>query len=110
MPTQLSLELLRLFAKGELAGTQVQKLAGAAWQDGWGHGDELAFKLAHAGSSGKRRGEIANDVIDAAESLGIVCNDSHPYIVRLGDGGSAQMYLPHEILSDMVARSDMARW
>ena len=96
MPNQLSIELLRLFAKGELAGTQLQTLAMAIWQDGWGHDDALAFRLAHAGSAGKRRGQVATEVIEAAESLGIICNDSHPYYVKLHDAGFAQMYLPHE--------------
>ena len=110
MPNQLSIELLRLFAKGELAGTQLQTLAMAACQDGWGHDDALAFMLAHAGSAGKRRGAVATEVIEAAESLGIICNDSHPYYVKLHDAGLAQMYLPHEVFTDMVARSDLARW
>eukprot|EP00959_Pyramimonas_sp_CCMP1952_P257053 5370628-Pyramimonas_sp.AAC.1 len=36
MPSKLELELYSLFAKGVLSGAAVQKLASAAWEDGWG--------------------------------------------------------------------------
>ena len=39
MVGKLELELLGLFSKGVLSGTQVQAIAGAAWADGWGWQD-----------------------------------------------------------------------
>ena len=34
--SRLSIQLLAMFSMGTLSGTQVQKLAMAAWMDGWG--------------------------------------------------------------------------
>ena len=49
---RLNVELLRLFSTGVLPATALQRLAKAAWDDGWGRGDELAARLSRAGSAG----------------------------------------------------------
>ena len=49
MPSKLELELYSLFAKGVLSGAAVQKLAEAAWDDGWGwKSSALACRLRDA--------------------------------------------------------------
>ncbi|CAK0801857.1 unnamed protein product [Prorocentrum cordatum] len=49
MPSKLELELYSLFAKGVLSGAAVQKLASAAWEDGWGwKGAAVACRLRDA--------------------------------------------------------------
>ena len=62
---RLSLELLRLFSEGKLPGTAVQKLAQAAWEDGWGRDDPLAERLVNAGSRGARTGHVQRDLSSA---------------------------------------------
>ena len=99
----LSRLLLKLFAKGELAGTQVFELASAAWLDGWGREDELARKLVRAGDGGRARSHIAADIIKAAESMGLVCSSALPYQVNLSTGGHVLMFLPHEFFPAMTA-------
>jgi hypothetical protein len=99
---QLSRLLLKLFAKGEISGTTVHDLAAAAWLDGWGRGDALAQRLVKAGRQGRRRNEMANDVIKAAEAAGLVCSRALPYEVTLSTGGTASIFLPHEFYTAMV--------
>ena len=53
---RLNVELMRLFSTGVLPATAVQRLAKAAWGDGWGRGDELAARLSRAGSAGGAQG------------------------------------------------------
>ena len=110
MATQLSRELLRLFAQGELSGVQVQKLAKAAWDDGWGRTDRLAERLMQAGSCGTWTGHIAKQIIQAAEQVGMVCNSSSPYHVKLPDDAMGSVYLPHELFSDMVKDTNLEQW
>ena len=50
---KLSFHLLKLFAQGTLTAVDVQRLAHAAVQDGWGTDDPVAQKLASLGASGK---------------------------------------------------------
>ena len=110
MATHLSFELLRLFAQGELSGAQVQKLASAAWQDGWGRTDRLAEKLARAGTDGTISGHIAQQIINAAEHAGLVCSPCSPYHVKLPDDSMGSVYLPHELFTDMVKASTLEQW
>jgi hypothetical protein len=88
----LSRWLLKLFAQGELAGTTVHDLAVAAWLDGWGRNDPLAINLVKAGQSGRKRQNIANDIIKAAEAANLVCSS-----------GGHVFFLPHEFYTSMVA-------
>jgi hypothetical protein len=100
--SNLSRLLLKLFAQGDLAGTQVHDLAVAAWLDGWGRNDPLAVNLVKAGQSGRKRQQIANDIIKAAETANLVCSKAHPYQVNLASGGHALVFLPHEFYTSMV--------
>ena len=103
--SNLGLQLLRLFAKGDLAATQVQLLAKAAWDDGWGHNCQLARKLAHVGTSGRHSSNIFRDIITAAELVGLISSESKPYYVNLpGNAGTAEVFLPHEVYEKMVQR------
>ena len=98
----LSRELLRLFAKGFLTGTQVQTLAFAAWQDGWGHLDPLARMLAKPSQTTLKN--VALDIITAARKHGITCTAAEVYHVDLpGNQGTLGILLPHEVLPNMLA-------
>jgi hypothetical protein len=107
--TKLSLLLLKLFAKGELAGTTVHDLAAAAWEDGWGRGDTLARKLVMAGNGGTKRSRIMDDVVKAAISEGLVSSPARPYRVPLGTGGELIVFLPHEFYPGIVG-DDLEHW
>ena len=107
----LSRELLRLFASGHLAGTEVQCLAHAAWQDGWGHNDPLARKLAKPGVNMETSRNIARDVVNAAKEYGLMCTQAEPYTVSLPAGkGSVWVMLPHEVYPAMVRQRGCAAW
>ena len=108
--SRLSVELLRLFAKGELSGAQVQSLAAAAWADGWGRTHVLDQRLASAGNHGMITGNILRDIIKAAELADLTCSNCRPYIVQLEDGRSTRMFLPHEIVAAVVDGPDMSQW
>ena len=69
MVCRLALRLLRLFATGSLAGTQVQRIALEAWADR--RDDELLKRLAKAGGRGRHTGNIARDLLKAAELGGL---------------------------------------
>ena len=99
---QLSRLLLKMFAQGELSGTQVYDLAAAAYMDGWGCSDACAQRLVKAGQQGKKRNIMANDIIKAAEAAGLVCSKALPYEVELSAGGTASIFLPHEFYPAMV--------
>ena len=76
---ELSLELLKVYAQGGLSGAAVQRLAAAAWSDGWGRGDPLAERLARAGAGGEHSGNIQRDVLKAAQLAGITENTPDVY-------------------------------
>ena len=103
MASQLSLALLKLFSQGELAGTQVQILALAAWNDGWGRRCPLGQRLKGAGNSGLSKGNCARDVIRAAKAFDIFCTKAMPHTVTLPNGCKIQMYLPHEVFAGTAA-------
>ena len=98
-------ELLRLYARGDLPATSVQKLAAAAWADGWGRGDELAESLKSAGQDGTHKGNITRDVVDAARAAGLMSSSAVPYMVELPRGaGQLAVFLPHEVLFHEAAK------
>lgn len=101
--------LVQLFAKGELAGTTLLSIATAAYLDGWGQSCPLARKLVKAGSGGRNRGKIADGVIKAAESEGLVSSACKPYVLKLSTGFDCEMFLPHEWYPEMVA-DDIRKW
>ena len=109
MPSHLAVELLRLFAQGELSGVQVQALAMAAWKDNWGRLDPLAAKLKGAGAEGKLTGNIARDIMRAAGSAKLMCSQATPYVITLPDGKDLQVFLPHEVYPRMV-RDGLDGW
>ena len=108
-PTKLSKELLRLFANGEITSAAVQSLASAAWEDGWGHRCALSARLAKAGSNGLYSGNIARDVILAAQHSGLQSTKAHAYQVQLADGTQLDVLLPHEVYPALVG-ADVSPW
>jgi hypothetical protein len=110
MPCELAVELLRLYAKGELAATQVQRLAAAGHNDGWGRTDELATRLATAGDNGAVTGNIARDIMRAAKAAGMLASSASLYFVKLPDGKDLAMYLPHEVAAHTVEGDDLQQW
>ncbi len=106
MTTQLAVEMLRLFSQGELSGIQVQVLASAAWEDGWGRGCPLAQRLKSAGSSGVHSSNCLRDVVRAAKASGLCCTRAMPYHVSIPNAATIPMYLPHEVPAGMVGNTD----
>jgi hypothetical protein len=109
MLPQLVLQLFRLFAKGVLHATEVQRLASAAWEDGcWSQRDPIGEKLARAGSRGQRPGNIHRDVLRAAKAAGLLSEARPCRLMVPGPGQEltkASMLLPHEILHEAIARA-----
>ena len=103
----LTFELLKLFAEGGLPATTVQRLAAAAWQDGWGHEDAHAERLKGVGTDGKYPGNCLRDLLVVANDLGIGDDTPAPYYVEVKTVGGASrqvgVFLPHEQL-DLVVR------
>ena len=96
----LSAELLRLFALGQLSAVDVQKLAGAAWADGWGQGSVIAKRLYRAGNMGRTAENLSRDVLLVAKSM--IKNSAHPYKHHLQDGSVVDAFLPHETAATML--------
>jgi hypothetical protein len=102
--------LLKLFSKGELAGTVVWELASAAFLDGWGHDDPLARKLVNCGSAGRARNKIAGHIVKVAESEGLICSKAQPYIFPISTGGNCSVFLPHEAYQAMTEGTELSSW
>ena len=96
----LVFELLKLFAEGGLAATTVQRLAAAAFADGWGAGDELAERLKQAGNQGRHPGNNLRDVLRLTKSLGVGDGTPEPYYVDVPSVGGTTRKVgvcrPHE--------------
>ena len=94
----LTFQLLKLFAEGGLPATTVQTLAHAAWQEGWGHDDQLAEKLKGVGNSGTQPGNALRDLLRVTKHLGM--STTQPYLVkvRAAGGGDREVavFLPHK--------------
>ena len=106
---KLALHLLRLFAKGELSGAQVQGLAHAAMDDGWGHGNELAEKLAKAGTDGTWSGHVVRDIMIAVRKAGLMASTAQPYKMKLANGsGEVSLFLPHEVFKKITDPTDLS--
>ena len=103
----LVFEILKLFAEGALPATVCQRLAAAAWRDGWGQGDEAAQSLKGAGNSGRHPGNAQRDVLRLARRMGISENTPEPYYVDVRSVGGANrqvgVCLRHEQLQSIVA-------
>jgi hypothetical protein len=96
---ELSEEILRLYGKGVLTGTQVNSIAAAAWKDGWGRGCVLATKLAKLTAYVGRRACMPRDNARAARAAGMMDTTAEPYLIDLPGGkGKAEVYLPHEVM------------
>ena len=102
--TTLSLTLLELFAKGDIPGTVLHRLASAAWDDGWGRGCPLAERLAKVGTSGTQPSHFVRDIVNVANDFGILSSGAKPYKVDLAGGHTVWIYLPHEILFHMAMK------
>ena len=108
MLAKLVLHLFRLFAKGVLPATEVQRLTSAAWDDGrWSQGDTIGEKLVRAGNRGKHVGNVHRDVLRAAKKAGLL-SDARPYRFMVPGPGQAltkaSMLLPHEVLHEALIR------
>ncbi len=107
--SELSRELLRLFALGELSSVQVHRLASAAWSDGWGRTCSVGKKLAHlpgkASSEADRLKNCSRNLFLIVERSDLLPRRCSPYVTRLPDGSDLDVYLPHEIYPS-VAKHD----
>ena len=105
MHCRLGLRLLRLFATGVLAGTEVQLIAMEAWADGQG-GSSLLRKLAKAGTCGKHSGNITRDMMKASIAEAVIAGTAEPYVFKVPgpDGKSTVVscFLPHEVYHKLV--------
>jgi hypothetical protein len=100
----LAKHLLELFARGHMTGTQLQGIAKAAYDDGWGRGNDLAYRLAHAGASGANTGQVVEAIFRAARLAGFMSNTVQAYEVELPQGkGTVQVFLPHEVYNNIAA-------
>jgi hypothetical protein len=100
----LAIHLLELFARGHLSGTQVQGTAKAAFDDGWGAGSDLAYRLAHAGAAGTRSGHVVEALFRAARLAGLMSGTAQPYMLELPSGkGVVEIFLPHEVYHNIAA-------
>jgi hypothetical protein len=107
--TELSKELLRLFALGEISATQVQSIAKAAWDDGWGRHCRTARRLAHLGGS-RGNEHCSRDLFLVAASSGILDTSIQPYPVKIHDNSTVQVFLPHEILQHAIRTEELSEW
>lgn len=98
----LTYQLLKLFSEGDLPATTVQRLAHAAWQDGWGLGDSMAERIKGVGTDGKYPGNCLRDLLRVSQELGIGDDTPLPYLVNVKTTGGAMrevgVFLPHEQL------------
>ena len=105
MHPRLALRLLRLFAAGAIAATEVQALAADAWADGWGRDSDLAKRLARAGGPARHTGNMARDILKAAELAGLM-RTAQPYMFKIPGPNSTEVmvtaFLPHEIYLGLV--------
>ena len=102
----LSFQLLKLFAEGGLPATTVQKLAAAAWSDGWGVDDDVAKRLAGLGADGTYPGNCLRDLLRMSKVIGIGGSTPEPYMksVETSGGGYRHggVFLPHEEIAKSV--------
>ena len=108
--TELSMVLMELFGDGSLTGTQVQRIAAAAWSDNWGRRCPLASSLVKAGHYGKYSGNIVRDLIFAASSHDLLASVSRPYDVLTPDGKTCQVFLPHEVVLRLHEKLPTSAW
>ena len=110
----LSFELLKLFAEGVLPATVVQRLAAAAFADGWGAGDEVARRMQQAGAQGKHPANCLRDLLRLSAGLNLVQDTPEPYFIEVpGVGGSTRQVsvcLPHEQYPMLVQRHGIDAW
>ena len=104
----LVFELLKLFSEGSLPATAVQRIAAAAFADGWGNDDALAKRLANAGAKGQQPGNCQRDILRLTQALGIDADTAEPYhvVVPTAGGGtrSVAVCLPHEQYQLLAAK------
>ena len=98
---QLTKELLKLFGQGTLSAVEVQKLAEAAYKDGWGTNSFIAKKLVRCGSHG-RGNNTHRDLMTIA--LNYVTYATKPYTIPIQDGGKLDIFLPHEVVNAVVSQ------
>ena len=105
---ELVFELLKLCSEGSLPATTVQRVAAAAYADGWGQGDDVASRLAKAGFSGKYLANCQRDILRLSKSVGLDEDTPEPYFIDVpsSGGGTRQVgvFLPHEQYQLLVGR------
>ena len=110
----LTFELLKLFAEGVLPATVVQRIAAAAFADGWGAGDEAARRMQQAGNQGRHTSNVLRDLLRVSTGLDVVQATPEPYYLEVpGAGGSTRQVgvcLPHEQYHMLVQQDGLDAW
>ena len=107
---KLSAELLRLYGLGELSAVDVQRIAVAAWQDGWGRDSRIAQRLVAMGSRGKHPGNMSRDLQIITVQYAITTAQARPYSMRLQDDKPLDVLLPHELYPALSKHGQLADW
>ena len=105
----LTKELLKLYALGQLTATEVQGLAHAASQDGWGGDYNLAASLSRKTKWSAKN--ATRTVMLVAKKFALASSLSQ-YSVELDpvSGKRLDMFLPHEIYAYASKRGGLSRW
>ena len=107
----LSRQLLRLYGLGQLSAVDVQTLAAAALvRDGGRFVSTVATRLANAGSRGRNLNNMNRDVMLIALQFAVSTSSAKPYVLKLQDGTSMDMYLPHAVYPALVKSRPGATW
>lgn len=89
-----------------MPATTVQKLAAAAWSDGWGVANDVASRLAGLGSDGTYPGNCLRDLLRMSKDIGIGSSTPEPYMVSVKTSGGGYrnvgVFLPHEEIAMSV--------
>ena len=114
----LALEFLRLYGAGSVSAADVQRMAAAAWADGWGRGSTVAERLKSAGANGTLPGNVARDISRVGKSL----QHQSPHVYKFmvpGRGWKedapseklrpAYCHLPHEIINKLQLSQHIER-
>jgi hypothetical protein len=94
----LSSQLLKLFGLGQLNAVEVGRLAKAAREDGWGSNSKIAKQLAQVSGNDNKNAHRKLMTI----AMHSVASTVRPYEMKLEDGSSLDICLPHEIVPALI--------
>ena len=101
-----ALELLHLFSNGDLSAANLQRLANAIDNDGWGSECELMDRFARSGSYGMYSGNVLRDILSATRAAGLTASVCKPYVFAAGKNKHpVEVFLPHEIVAMLSLNS-----